>query len=67
LNIAVDLSDIASQVYSATPTRAGTTAIGTSRASTKPFNGRLDDLRLYVGVAAESVLCTTYLNPSNCG
>lgn len=67
LNIAVDLSDISSHVYSGTPTRGGTTTIGSSRTTTKPFNGGLDDLRLYAGVAGESVLCTAYLNPNNCG
>ncbi|QNE22451.1 LamG domain-containing protein [Kribbella qitaiheensis] len=67
LDIAVDLFDRSVHPFPATPTRAGATTIGSSRTQTTPFVGRLDDLRLYAGVAAEPFLCTTYLDPNNCG
>ena len=66
LAIKVDLRGFSDQSFPSTPTRGGTTTIGTSRTNTKPFNGRLDDLRLYAGAAAQPTLCTAYLDPNNC-
>jgi hypothetical protein len=67
LDISVDLRGSAHQSFPAAPTRGGTTAIGTSRTTTKPFSGRIDDLRLYAGAAAQPTLAPTYLDPTNCG
>lgn len=47
--------------------RAGTTAVGAGRTTATPFNGRLDDLRTYVGQVGSTKFCTDYPDAPNCG
>ena len=42
--------------YPATPPRAGSTVVGTGKTSGQAFDGRIDDLRVYVGLAANGPL-----------
>ena len=50
------------------PTRFGTTTvIGAARTTAQPFNGRLDELRIYAGVLSQRKACTDYPDLQNCG
>ncbi|GAA1515347.1 LamG domain-containing protein [Kribbella lupini] len=53
--------------YQATPPRAGTTVVGTGRTSGQAFDGRIDDLRVYAGLAASFRLCADYPGTEGCG
>ncbi len=53
--------------YPATPPRAGTTVVGTGKTSGQAFDGRIDDLRVYVGLAANFRLCADYPETEGCG
>ncbi|TCM49981.1 LamG domain-containing protein [Kribbella sp. VKM Ac-2568] len=69
LGLTVDLraSDGSSERYTATPPRAGNTVVGAARTTGKSFTGRLDDLRLYAGVAGSFKLCEDYPGQDACG
>jgi hypothetical protein len=69
LQLTVDqrASDGSNPTYPATPLRTGTTVIGAARTSGKSFDGRLDDLRLYSGVAQGPKLCEDYPDLDSCG
>ncbi|WP_460653221.1 LamG domain-containing protein [Kribbella endophytica] len=53
--------------YPATPPRAGSTVVGTGKTSGQAFDGRIDDLRVYVGLAANFRLCADYPDTEGCG
>ena len=69
LGLTVDLrpSDGSFERYTATPPRAGNTVVGAARTTGKAFTGRLDDLRLYTGVAGSFKLCEDYPGLNACG
>jgi hypothetical protein len=67
LFLAVDNRTAGFGTLQSTPLRAGTTTVGAGRTTTTPFNGRLDDFRVYVGEVGPTKFCTDYADAPNCG
>lgn len=69
VGLTVDLraSDGSLERYTTAPPRAGSTVVGAGRTTGKAFTGRLDDLRLYAGVAGSFKLCEDYPGLDGCG